>query len=239
MTDKIVVAYDGTPHAGDAVALARLLAEATDGQLALAHVHRADRAPSPSQAPPSGRQEFLRSEGERLLSQADELLGDTDAERHAVASTTTATGLRTLAESEGAAVIVFGSAHDGPMGRVHPGSAARRLLQNARCAVAFAPSGFSERADTRLTPIAAVHDDDEHSAVRTARTLAEAVGGAVSDEPAGTVGLLIIGARPSAERGRVMTDGTAERLIQSATAPVLVLPRGVALGVGARRSHAA
>jgi nucleotide-binding universal stress UspA family protein len=238
MPSKIIAAYDGTPHALDAVALARLLAVATGGQLMLAHVHRADPQRSPSQAASSGRQAFLRNQGERLLAAARELVGDIAVELRAVASTTTATGLRILAESERAAVIVFGSAVAGPAGYVHPGSAARRLLQSAPTAVAVAPAGYAARDGLALAPTFAARDDQEGSAARTGRALAQTTTGELFYD-AGAAGLIVVGARPSALPGHVMTDGTAERLIQSATVPVLVLARGVALETALATARAA
>jgi nucleotide-binding universal stress UspA family protein len=51
------------------------------------------------------------------------------------------------ARSENADLIVLGSTHRGPIGRVVPGATAERLLGEAPCAVAVAPAGFGRRAD--------------------------------------------------------------------------------------------
>src|SRR5262249_50740529 len=128
MKAKIIVAYDATPHADDALVLGRRLAERLQGTLVLAHVYRAG-----PQAP-AGRDEFLHRQSEALLGAA----AAPGEETRAVGATTTATGLRELAADEGALVIVLGSATDGPEGHAHPGSAARRLLQGAPSALAFA-----------------------------------------------------------------------------------------------------
>src|SRR6516165_10036169 len=48
-TSPIIVAYDGSPNADDAVALGNLLAHLTGAPLALAHVYR-----TPSQSPREG-----------------------------------------------------------------------------------------------------------------------------------------------------------------------------------------
>jgi nucleotide-binding universal stress UspA family protein len=56
-------------------------------------------------------------------------------------------GLADQARSEKADLIVLGSTHRGPIGRVVPGATAERLLGEAPCAVAVAPAGFGRPAD--------------------------------------------------------------------------------------------
>lgn len=55
-----------------------------------------------------------------------------------------------LARSHDADLIVLGSTHRGPIGRVLPGAMVDRLLSEAPCAVAVAPSGFGRPADDNL-----------------------------------------------------------------------------------------
>jgi nucleotide-binding universal stress UspA family protein len=55
--------------------------------------------------------------------------------------------LAELARSEEADLIVLGSTHRGPLGRVVPGSTVAHLLADAPCAVAVAPPGFAGPAD--------------------------------------------------------------------------------------------
>lgn len=50
--------------------------------------------------------------------------------------------LAELARSEAADLVVLGSTHRGPLGRVVPGATAGRLLGEATCAIAVAPPGF-------------------------------------------------------------------------------------------------
>lgn len=52
-----------------------------------------------------------------------------------------------LARSEATDLVVLGSTHRGPLGRVVPGATAGRLLGEAPCAVAVAPPGFGKAAD--------------------------------------------------------------------------------------------
>jgi nucleotide-binding universal stress UspA family protein len=158
--------------------------------------------------------------------------------RHAIAGTTTASALRQLAEDEGAELIVFGSAYNGPVGRAHPGSAARRLLQSARCAIAVAPDGFREQPFSGPLAVAVADDDAQGSARRTAQALAKQTGGTALETSDGAQ-LLVVGSRPDATRGQVKTSAAADQAIQAANAAVLVLPQGRAVGAGATPAQAA
>ncbi len=55
-----------------------------------------------------------------------------------------------LARSHEADLVVLGSTHRGPIGRVIPGAMVDRLLGDAPCAVAIAPPGFGRPADAEL-----------------------------------------------------------------------------------------
>lgn len=51
------------------------------------------------------------------------------------------------ARGQGADIVVLGSTHRGPVGRVVPGTTMEHVLGGAPCAVAVAPPGFADRAD--------------------------------------------------------------------------------------------
>lgn len=51
------------------------------------------------------------------------------------------------AREQGADLVVLGSTHRGPLGRIVPGTTMENLLAGAPCAVAVAPPGFADRAD--------------------------------------------------------------------------------------------
>ncbi len=55
--------------------------------------------------------------------------------------------LARLARSEGVDLLVLGSTHRGPIGRVVPGAMVAHLLGEAACAVAVAPPGFAGPAN--------------------------------------------------------------------------------------------
>lgn len=56
-------------------------------------------------------------------------------------------GLAQAARTEGADLVVLGSTHHGPVGRIVPGATVGRLLAHAPCAIAVAPPGFGRRSD--------------------------------------------------------------------------------------------
>jgi len=58
--------------------------------------------------------------------------------------------LAQLARSEEADLVVLGSTHRGPVGRIVPGATVGRLLGEAPCAIAVAPPGFGRPADGDL-----------------------------------------------------------------------------------------
>lgn len=51
------------------------------------------------------------------------------------------------AREQGADLVVLGSTHRGPLGRIVPGTTMEHLLSDSPCAVAVAPPGFAERRD--------------------------------------------------------------------------------------------
>ncbi|HEX3239541.1 MAG TPA: universal stress protein [Solirubrobacterales bacterium] len=66
-----------------------------------------------------------------------------------------------LARAEEADLVVLGSTHRGPIGRVIPGATVERLLGHPPCAVAVAPPGFgrSEDGDSGWRPLSGDVDD--------------------------------------------------------------------------------
>ena len=231
MSSPILVAYDGSPNADDAVVLGQTLARLTGAELVLAHIYRTVQPhPTAGAATVAGREEFLRRRGEELLARAGAGT-DGDARKIVEGATTTATGMLTLATREQAALVVFGSATHTTPGHVHPGSAARRLLQGSPAAVAFAPVGYRGAAGSVPGRIAVSHDDESASAQASADALARATGATISDDR--EADLLLIGSRPGAEHGRVMIGASAEPALHSATSPAIVVANGVPLQAAA------
>ena len=217
----VLVSYDGTNNDRDALALGGLLAGA-GASLELAYVRHAHEGEQ-------GRERLAEHEAEELLAGGAAALGRPDAPRHVVVSASTAAGLHELAGERGADLVVFGSEYRTARGHVDPQATARRLLNGGRVALALAPAGFAEQAGFAVETVAAVGEDGDPCPLETAESLAGALGAAVAEAPSRNADVLVVGSKPSTVNGRVTISAAAEYLIELATCPVLVLPRGVAV----------
>jgi nucleotide-binding universal stress UspA family protein len=223
MSVNIIVSYDGTNNEDDAIALGRLL-EHAGAQLSLAYVrHTAEPEPS--------REILAQHEAEELLLRGAELLGDPEVARHAVTDRSTPEGLSALAQRIGAEAIVFCSdSHTAP-GHIGVGNSAQRLLEGGSSAIAIAPAGFAREEHPHVERVLVAGDGGAHA---TAESLARALDAELSSVSDGSAtSLLVVGSRPEAEPGRVSISAATEHLIEVATSPVLVLPRGRTLTFGA------
>jgi nucleotide-binding universal stress UspA family protein len=224
MSTKIIVSYDGTANEDDAITLGRLLAEA-GATPALAYVRH-------SRESTSERETLAQSEAEALLERGVGLLGDPAAQRHVVTDRSTPEGLAALAEQEGAELIVFCSDSHTARGHVAVGNSAERLLEGGRTAIAIAPVDVAETIGARgIRNIVAI-GDGEGGARQTAHALADALGGTVAPVANDQTDLLVFDSRGGTEPGRIALSASASHLIEIATCPVLVLPRGVRLHFG-------
>ena len=224
MSANIIVSYDGTNNEDDALALGRLFAGA-GAEVSLAYVRHAPEEET-------SREILAQHEAEVLLERGAELLGDREVPRNVITDRSTPEGLSRLAAQNGADAIVFCSDSHTARGHIGVGNSAQRLLEGATTAVAIAPAGFAQDAHQLVTRIGVTGDD---SAQTTAHALATALGAEVSAAPSGSQAgeqdssLLVVGSRPEAEHGHVSLSAASENLIEVATCPVLVVPRGVAL----------
>lgn len=174
MSPRIIIGYDERPEARDAVALGRQLAEAMGAQPLLVTVVSYD---------PSfmGREIFehaLAEDAAQIFAPALEQLADLDVETRAYGGGSPARALHELAEVEGGELIVLGSTHRGPLGRVLPGSVAERLLHGSPCPVAVAPRGLASHGEKPMRVIGVGFDGspESHVALDQAAELARAAG---------------------------------------------------------------
>ena len=221
---KIIVSYDDTIYDVDALALGRVFGEA-GAKVALAFVRHAHEERDASE-------EVERHHADTLLAHGADWLGNPEAERHIVLNASTGAGLAELADREHASVIVFGADYRTAPGLVAPGTTASRLLGGGRTAVALAPAGFRSRPKGAVANVAIAAGDDDPAAQETAASLARALGVAVAAAP-GPRSLLVVGSRREAPAGRVLISAANEYAIETATFPVLVVPRGVPVRFGA------
>jgi nucleotide-binding universal stress UspA family protein len=217
---KIIVSYDGTANENDAIAYGSLLARA-GAEVSLGYVRHTDGAVSDEEA-------------QEVLDRGASLFDGTFVSSHAVTDRSTPQGLRELAEQIGAQAIVFCSDSHTARGHITIGNSAQRLLEGGTVAVAIAPAGLadSDRGKSGVQRIVAVGEAGDGSAQATAQALAAALGGEVVPVADERADLLVIDSRADAEQGRVSLSSSASHLIEIATCPVLVTPRGVSLSFG-------
>jgi nucleotide-binding universal stress UspA family protein len=220
MSTKAIVSYDGTPNDQDALMLGRVLADA-GAELTLAYVRHTTQVER-------RREELEEHEAEALLRRGAQWLEAPELERRVIVSASTPAGLKWLAEREGADVVVFGSEYRTPAGHIAPQRSTEKLLEGGPTAVAIAPAGYREHHSARIRTIGLLATPGDDAAIDSARELADRFDAIITrDEP--RVDLLVVGSRPEAPEGKVMISAAAERAIEAATAPVLVVARGVAL----------
>jgi nucleotide-binding universal stress UspA family protein len=230
MSLKVIVSYDGTANEDDAITLGRVFAQA-GAEVSVAYVRHNPETDSASA-------QIAQVEAESVLDRGVELLSVPTAKRHVVTDRSTPNGLATLAASEGAAVIVFCSDSHTAKGHVAVGNSAQRLLEGGRAAVAIAPVDLAERVqDGGVRQIVAVGDSDG-GARETAQSLASALGASVEPVANEQADLLVIDSRPDAEPGRVSLSSSASHLIETASCPVLVVPRGARLAFSGAPANA-
>jgi nucleotide-binding universal stress UspA family protein len=231
MSVKIIVSYDGTANEDDAITLGRIFGRA-GAEVALAyvrHTHEPDR----------DRETLAQHEAQALLERGVALLAIPNAAAHVVTDRSTPEGLAALAQSQGADVIVFCSDSHTAKGHVAVGNSAERLLEGGRTAIAIASVDVAERVeDAGIKRVVAVGDSDG-GARETAEALAAAFGATVEPVVNDQADLLVIDSRPDAEPGQVSLSSSASHLIETATCPVLVVPRAVRLAFGATSATAA
>lgn len=173
MARPIIVGYEGCERSADALALAKVLADASGRRIMVTGVHTIELFVS-AYAPE------LYEVGEEFRSRVEGAARDCGGEAVVLNSSSAARGLHELAEETDAAMVVLGSCHRASVGRVMAGSVAKRLLQGSPAAVAVAPDGFRDRK-ARLEVIGVGVDGSPESecAVAEASRLAEATGATV------------------------------------------------------------
>ncbi len=229
MSTKIIVSYDGTANEDDAVALGRLFGQA-GAEVSLAYVRHTEE-PDPE------AEERARKDAETLVQRGVELLGIPAAGTHVVTGRSTPEALSRLAEEIGADVIVFCSDSHTAKGHIGPGNSSTRLLDGGQEAIAIAPADLGDERDFRLQKVVAVGDGGG-GAEETAQSLAQALGATLAPVANEEADMLVIDSRPEAAPGRVLLHASAMHLIEIATCPVLVVPRGVVLQFGGTTARA-
>ena len=172
----IVVGYDGSPQAHDALALGAALASATGKRLVLAGAYGPEGVIRDEELA-ARRAEVLK----RLAEAADSVPSDASlqVERRALLGSSVAAALQEVAEAEHPRALVLGSCHRGAVGRVLLGGVAERLLQGSPCPVVVAPRGLAERGPVRLGTVCVGFDGrpEGWTALQRGAQIAAAAGG--------------------------------------------------------------
>jgi nucleotide-binding universal stress UspA family protein len=171
MYRDLIIGFDDSPSARDAVAFARRLALATGARpMAL---YSSEAAWSDDQDIADKRSAEIDADVEAKRSAAKRLLaGVPGATFEPVAEPSAALALHRAAEEADAALIVLGATHRTGPGRTVPGSTAEAVIHGAPCAVAIAPSGYADTDHSRGFGLVAAAVDGGDETERIARVAA-------------------------------------------------------------------
>lgn len=173
----ILVGFDESEGARDAVALVADLRQIADSEVLLVEVLGAEdrastphRVLSPERHPP--QPDFAA---------AVAALPGAEVEARAVAGGSPARVLHEISAGEDVDLVVVGSPHRGALGRTFLGSVAASLLHGSPVPVAVAPRGYRGERHGRPRRIAVAYDGGPEAklALAYARTLASSAGAAV------------------------------------------------------------
>jgi nucleotide-binding universal stress UspA family protein len=198
----------------DAVTLARRLGSG-DGKLTLVHVFSGDTRPW--RASGDEYRTAQRARGSELLEQARAAAG-VEAELRCEESSSPGRGLHELAEALSVDLLVVGSSHRGPWGRVLLGDDAVAALDGAPCAVAVAPAGYAHES-VAMREVGVGYDGSVESedALAVARKIAADHGARVSAfEVVSLPAYTFLG-------GSAPVDGTLTALVDEARARIAAL----------------
>jgi nucleotide-binding universal stress UspA family protein len=159
----VVVGYDGSDSARDALGLGEVLTEPVQADLIVARVYPWEPGEVPEERSLADLEQAARSLGGRP---------------EVVAGDTPATGLQDLAAEVGAELLIVGSGGSDGARRTVAGHVGLRLLHGAPCPVAIALRGFARRyaPDIRIIAVGYDGSDGASTVLRNGGRLAGALG---------------------------------------------------------------
>ena len=184
MGATVVIGFDGLSQGVDAVQLALALAD-EETELVVCCV-----------CPPAvgDRGTAVRDDAERRLRVARELLRGRPLTRFGVRpASSPGAGLHEEAAECGAGLLVVGSSHRGPVGRIVPGSVTRQALHAAPCAVAVAPLWLQAGESVGLEEVGVAYDGGPSSTAAMQRAAG------IAREHDGHLRLLTVAETPGAD----------------------------------------
>lgn len=144
----VVVGVEETEEGRDALHFARLICDGTGAELHVTSVHSDVLFYDGLDEIAAARERYL----DRMLELAETEL-DGDFEFHRMVETSVPSGLTKVAEDVDADLLVIGSSHRGPIGRILMGDAGARLAAGAPCAVAMVPRGWQRNERTEIAKV--------------------------------------------------------------------------------------
>ena len=175
--DSVIIGFDGSKQAQDALALGRLLGAIDSSGIVLAYIT--------DHQPPFERQSRVYAQARRqkvddvLEPALATLAGRSGVEPASIDSSSPARGLHELAYEYckyGTGILAIGSTHRGPVGRVVVGSVGELLVSGCPCPIMVAPHGFAQDAPESIAKIVTGFDGsaESHAALHVAHALARA-----------------------------------------------------------------
>ena len=158
---EIVVGFDDSPGAQDALAFAAAVASNAGASVMLASAFPYDNVPS--RGANYAYREYLRADCQAALDRAAATLEGVPTSTEAIPDTSPSRALHVLSEYISPALVVVGSTRRGPVGRVVPGSTGERLLHGSPCPVAIVPRGYAVAGPIRTVGVG--YDGSEESEV--------------------------------------------------------------------------
>jgi nucleotide-binding universal stress UspA family protein len=262
MFDTIVVGVDGRDRGRDALALAGRLAGLAGGRLVAVHAIRFDLYVGRSEAP---RYNSLAERDVERALRDDLAAAGLQAQIRVVGESSPARALHRVAEELDADLIVVGSTHHGPIGRMLVGDDAGATVHGSSRPVAVAPAGtagaglvpvrrigvgFEAGPDARRALAFAVSIGVECGASLDVRSVVapprDAIGNALDggDRPAGAKTIVrhqlddAIAGLPVEVVGHVVAGGPVEELVDLSATVDLLIVGSRARGPGRRRMMA-
>jgi nucleotide-binding universal stress UspA family protein len=156
---KVLIGYDGSEGAGDALALGQILADALSAELGIVTIVG---FPADLLEQPELRGALLEA-AKATAAEDQERLAPLEAETVIVDAESPGEGLHQVIERDLPLALVVGPARGGCPGRIALGDVGSSLLSGSGCAIAVAPSGYASRRDRHLSTIAVGFDGSKQS----------------------------------------------------------------------------
>lgn len=174
MKKKVVIAVDASQRSLDALALGKLLTDATRAPVGLVSVFPYD----PLRDPEGEELTRVRAQARAILLDLADRVGIDSADVEVIAGNMAARELQHVTEREPTGIIVVGSTGRGPVGRLLPGSVGERLLAGSAAPVAIAPRGYADSPPAPLGLIGVAFDGsrESHRALEAGRLIARSAG---------------------------------------------------------------